>query len=84
VLAIKSRVPAPDLYVVVSRLAGDSDPAVRAAAAQALLLFDARNARKRLTSFAGDSDPAVRAAADQSLGELESLRKIEGALQLGQ
>jgi predicted Zn finger-like uncharacterized protein len=84
VLAARNRVRAPDLYAVASRLAGDSDPAVRTAAAQALLLFDERNARKQLTTLARDSDPGVRGAAEQGMGELESLRKFEGALGLGQ
>jgi hypothetical protein len=82
VLSVRSRVGAPELYAAASRLAADADPGVRAAAARTLLLFDERNARKRLALLAEDADGAVRAAAAESIGELESRRKIEGALQL--
>jgi hypothetical protein len=82
-LALGARVGAGAAFEVATRLARDTEPEVRAAAAASLALFDERNARKRLTPLVQDADAAVRAAAEQSLGSLELLRKIEDAQQLG-
>ncbi len=83
VLAVGGRVGAGAAFDVATRLARDSDPGVRAAVATSLVLFDERNARKRLTPLVQDPDTSVRAAAEQSLQTLGSLRKIEELMQLG-
>jgi HEAT repeat protein len=82
-LAVGGRVGAEALYDVATRLSGDSEPGVRAAVVASLVLFDERNARKRLARLAEDADAAVREAATQGLGSLESLRRIEDVQQLG-
>ena len=63
--------------------ASSQNVGVRAAVVASLVLFDERNARKRLARLAEDADAAVREAATQGLGSLESLRRIEGVQQLG-
>jgi len=83
VLALGGRVGAGRALSTTSRLAQDSDPVVRAAAARSFVLFDERNARKALEPLAQDPDPAVHQAASDALQSLESLRKIEELQQLG-
>jgi HEAT repeat protein len=67
-----------DAFDAAARLAQDSDPVVRSAAASSLVLFDERTARKLLTPLATDS--AVRTAAEETLSKLDPLRKLEEEL----
>ncbi len=82
-LALGGRVGAGSLLEVTARLSRDADAAVRAATATTLILFDERNARKKLRPLAQDPDAAVRKAAEESLHSLEGLRKVEELQQLG-
>ena len=77
VLALGRHVSAGDTLDAAKGLARDSDPAVRAAAATTLVLFDERTARKVLAPLASDAEPAVRTAAEESLLRLEPLRMLE-------
>jgi hypothetical protein len=79
-LALNLHIGPGDAFDVAARLARDTDPVVRAAAASSVALFDERTARKVLTPLAADPESAVRAAAEQSLARLEPLRKLEEAL----
>ena len=79
-LALNLRIAPGDAFAAATRLARDSDPVVRAAAASSLVLFDERTARKLLTPLATDPDSAVRAAAEETLAKLEPLRKLEEEL----
>lgn len=79
-LALNLHLGPGDVLDAATRLSRDSDPAVRAAAASSLVLFDERTARKALAPLAADPVPEVRAAAEQSLSKLEPLRRLEEAL----
>jgi WD40 repeat protein len=79
-LALNLHLGPGDVLDAAARLSRDTDPAVRAAAASSLVLFDERTARKALAPLAADPVSEVRAAAEQSLARLEPLRKLEEAL----
>ena len=79
-LALNLHIAPGDAFAAATRLARDSDPVVRSAAASSLVLFDERTARKLLTPLATDPDSAVRAAAEETLAKLEPLRKLEEEL----
>jgi len=79
-LALNLHIAPGDAFAAATRLARDSDPVVRSAAASSLVLFDERTARKLLTPLATDPEPAVRAAAEETLAKLEPLRKLEEEL----
>ncbi len=79
-LALNLHIAPGDAFAAAARLAQDSDPAVRAAAASSCVLFDERTAKKLLTPLATDPERAVRAAAEETLAKLEPLRKLEEEL----
>ncbi|HSD25947.1 MAG TPA: HEAT repeat domain-containing protein, partial [Vicinamibacteria bacterium] len=79
-LALNLHIAPGDAFDAAARLARDSDPVVRAAAASSLVLFDERTARKLLTPLATDPESAVRTAAEETLAKLEPLRKLEEEL----
>jgi WD40 repeat protein/serine/threonine protein kinase len=61
-------------FALVRELAGDREPAVRAAACSLLPLFDVHHARPLAESAREDADPAVRAAAETALRRIEAAR----------
>jgi WD40 repeat protein len=79
-LALNLHIGPGDAFAAAARLARDSDPVVRSAAASSLVLFDERTARRLLTPLATDPDSAVRTAAEETLAKLEPLRKLEEEL----
>jgi hypothetical protein len=79
-VALNLHISPGDAFAAATRLAKDSDPAVRAATASSLVLFDERTAKKLLTPLATDPEPAVRTAAEETLAKLEPLRKLEEEL----
>jgi HEAT repeat protein len=65
-----ARLDAGASFSLAHRLSRDEDPALRAAAAEAIGIAKPPDALARLGSLAQDGSPAVRAAALQSLGAL--------------
>ncbi len=71
------RLTAPDALGLVDRLAGDSEPAVRASAVKAYAMFDYDHAAPAVAALKKDPDPTVRQTVESTLAHLKTVRMMD-------